>query len=1257
MNQPQEVIRIAQINGMGRRDFTDYIVWARESDIDVIVAVECSCTGEGEGYEGVRYVKCLKPGTRIGVFIMKEGMKVLFPYVDTHHIVMKMGEPVLMIHAWYAPPDTGTDEERKKVASELLKHLQTRKTRTVHLGDWNARSVELLGDAITCARGSKVAEMLGDWFKVCNTKGVRTFRRANYSSTPDWVVASADIEGKVKWSTVKDIMNSDHDTVLVTMLLKVEEEHKSKKVVKPGKFIKNILKLTVEKPIERWYEAFEMARVRAIEEVSTKPGAQLPENLEYLRGEIIKCSKKLVRGEGNMSEIRDTMTQLVEVYKRSKKAWQSSVKADRLKQADKMTVFKEVVGKCRAKKADHIIHEGERLEGKEAAAKMLETVFPHPSRAELRGESKGRPDLKPITETEIRKVLKMFDKTTAPGKDGVNFKLLYQWFEADPGYWVRLLNDWWTREIFPDELKDCAIVPLVKDVTKLVTGDMIRPIALMTCLSKVYEKIICDRLVFYLESTRNVSNDQHGYREARSAETALEEIQSKRREANEKTEVIVQLDIKGAFTNVKHQAVVDALINYNVPSNITNILKQYLSKRTVSVQIEGEWAEKALNCGVNQGSSLGPRLYALVTNQAADKVREWMEKSVATNSTMVVYADDALMRIASDCELEPTLTVVDRFMGRYKKYLAKAGLTLSTNKTKVMVGGEKYEEKVVKLLGEELKTEPHIKFLGVYLSHDGNYGKHCREVTEKIEGWLADNRAVMMRTSGLGHEERKTLYRQVVAPKVTYGANVWWEEKKRKKKGRGVCPEWKTNNQMMCTLSKKLAQAVAMTSTKAGATAATTLAGVWPLSNQLNYESKVKRIRMDGEYKGVQLAERVTLAQTGHPGDLRVWPYERTIECEQEAAAVQADVTYYTDGSRYMVENETGDQCPVVGAAYVKCKNRCIEKTMRYKLNEYNTVYQAEGLAIREALKDATMEEKGKAIAVLSDSLSMLEAIASELNKEEMVIECRKLLAELEERGGRITLYHVRAHVGIENNERVDQEAKRAAVEGEKIEVKMPMSAVKFELKKAEREKIERDFKADKYGRTVKQFFDGPFEPARKKVRIDQYTADVFTGAGENKESMQFGFKGSGQMCECGRPQTVMHAISECRIYMRGNQAAAAKVKLPQHLLLGEWAELTRHVKFFKYVEERAKSLCEELRVNNMGIIDERSIIIKLKYQCNLTGRATPVARTPPEGEQHEMLAQCYRRQRARRNVNEQLYSDQNNEQMEEEEVQGGEST
>ena len=90
------------------------------------------------------------------------------------------------------------------------------------------------------------------------------------------------------------------------------------------------------------------------------------------------------------------------------------------------------------------------------------------------------------------------------------------------------------------------------------------------------------------------------------------------------------IDLQKAFDNIDHKTLIEKMKSMGFSNDVTKWFESHLSKRMFSVHVEKSFSDKALiNCGVPQGSILGPLLFLLYVN---DMVQ-------AVNCDLLFYAD------------------------------------------------------------------------------------------------------------------------------------------------------------------------------------------------------------------------------------------------------------------------------------------------------------------------------------------------------------------------------------------------------------------------------------------------------------------------------------------------------------------------------------------------------------------------------------------------------------------------------------------
>ena len=106
--------------------------------------------------------------------------------------------------------------------------------------------------------------------------------------------------------------------------------------------------------------------------------------------------------------------------------------------------------------------------------------------------------------------------STATGPDKVAYPMLKHLPRSGMDFLLYIFNLSWSSHSFPSIWKTSSIIPIHKMGKPLDSPATFRPISLTSCVSKLFERIILSRLLFFLESNSILSPRQAGFRPGRS---------------------------------------------------------------------------------------------------------------------------------------------------------------------------------------------------------------------------------------------------------------------------------------------------------------------------------------------------------------------------------------------------------------------------------------------------------------------------------------------------------------------------------------------------------------------------------------------------------------------------------------------------------------------------------------------------------------------------------------------------------------------
>lgn len=357
-----------------------------------------------------------------------------------------------------------------------------------------------------------------------------------------------------------------------------------------------------------------------------------------------------------------------------------------------------------------------------------------------------------VTEDEIHRHILNLKNSNCKDIYGLNAKILKSTFHTIKSPLLFVINKCIQANIFPDELKYAKVSPLYKKGDKDDVSNY-RPISILPTISKVFEKIIHERIVNFLEKNNIYYNLQFGFRQQKSTtHAAIEIINEIVNCFNAKENISATLlDLTKAFDCVNHNNLLDKIYYYGIRGPTHSLICNYLKNRKQVVCCEGSISTaEDITIGVPQGSILGPLLFLLYINDLP-----W----TCTPNKLVLFADDTtLINIATN---------PSELKYQQQNNLNEAEKWFEANKLKINM--EKTQHIIFSTQNNQ-QAPSTAKCLGFFLDSGLLWHPHVDYVASKLAKCTFQIRKLMELTSP---DIAKTFYFSNFHSILTYGVVLW----------------------------------------------------------------------------------------------------------------------------------------------------------------------------------------------------------------------------------------------------------------------------------------------------------------------------------------------------------------------------------------------------------------------------------------------------------------------------------------------------
>lgn len=283
-----------------------------------------------------------------------------------------------------------------------------------------------------------------------------------------------------------------------------------------------------------------------------------------------------------------------------------------------------------------------------------------------------------VGEGEVLKILLGIGRKKATGLDSLPARFISDGSRQIAWPLTHIINLSIHLSKVPREFKLARIVPLHKKNCKTEVGNY-RPVSILPVISKVLERVVYNQFETYLSDHSLLYQFQSGFRAGYSTDSCLIHLTDYIRLQVDggKYAGMVLLDLQKAFDTVNHDILLMKLDALGLDDRAVAWFRSYLAERNQRVYINGTLSsQRGIECGVPQGSILGPLLFLAYVND--------MERAV--NCRLLLYADDSAL-LVSGKSAEDITTKLSRELQSVKNWLVDNRLSLHLGKTESKLFG------------------------------------------------------------------------------------------------------------------------------------------------------------------------------------------------------------------------------------------------------------------------------------------------------------------------------------------------------------------------------------------------------------------------------------------------------------------------------------------------------------------------------------------------------------------------------------------
>ena len=356
---------------------------------------------------------------------------------------------------------------------------------------------------------------------------------------------------------------------------------------------------------------------------------------------------------------------------------------------------------------------------------------------------------------------------SAVGNDGISYHLLKKLPENMKKNVCQVFSDAIRLGYYPEKWKSATVKMIPKPNKDSRFAKNFRPISLLSCVGKVLERILANRISSFLEENNMFATSQSGFRRKRMTSEQLLRLSEECHSAfkNNKNTAAIFLDAEAAFDRCWHSGIKYKLKrNLNLPSRTIRLISSFLTERNLIVSYEGCVSQKIfLNAGTPQGSPLSPLIYIIYVNDYPENIQELGSLSQFADDTALWT--QAYTRSYATSKLQKALNLLESWCRKWRvKLNGEKSHFLFFSRTR----DSEEENYALHLFDDVIRPTNSAKFLGIEIDGALCFKKQINSIYDRAMKRL--NVLKVLSANGTDAPTLMRLYKMYVRPIIEYGS-------------------------------------------------------------------------------------------------------------------------------------------------------------------------------------------------------------------------------------------------------------------------------------------------------------------------------------------------------------------------------------------------------------------------------------------------------------------------------------------------------
>ena len=328
----------------------------------------------------------------------------------------------------------------------------------------------------------------------------------------------------------------------------------------------------------------------------------------------------------------------------------------------------------------------------------------------------------------VTRLLSTIDTSSGAGVSCIATKVIKAASNTLAPILVALFNMSIDTRTIPSDWKSAVVTPIYKNKGVKTDVNSYRGISVLPPVAKLFEKVLAEQIVCYLNTHSILSTGQHGFRAGHSCETALHQLVSELNTIRDAKQIAMLLfiDFRKAFDLVDSRLLIFKLFHYGFGNNALKLIESYFSDRQQQTKV-GKCTSlfAPISLGVPQGSVLGPLFFLLFINDLAFYLDDAFK--------CIMFADDTTLYKSGE-NMSALISKFSADIHALQEWCESNRIDINWSKTFIMFVTNKRIKPPMEIAmnGSTVAVVTTFKLLGVTLDNKLKFDVFTSELKRKI---------------------------------------------------------------------------------------------------------------------------------------------------------------------------------------------------------------------------------------------------------------------------------------------------------------------------------------------------------------------------------------------------------------------------------------------------------------------------------------------------------------------------------------------